>query len=56
MYSPSTALTRDGVNLVSFSFPVLASSGIDAKVGSLGLVEEMLPLRERQHVQGRLLI
>jgi hypothetical protein len=41
---------------VSFSFPVLASSGIDAKVGSLGLVEEMLPLRERQHVQGRLLI
>jgi len=43
-------------DLVSFSFPVLASSGIDAKVGSLGLVEEMLPLRERQHVQGRLLI
>jgi len=31
-----TALTRDGVNLVSFSFPTLASSGIDAKVGSMG--------------------
>ena len=29
--------------LMSFSFPVLASSGIDAKVGSLGLVEEVLP-------------
>jgi hypothetical protein len=28
--------------MVGFSFPVLAPSGIDAKVGSLGLVEEML--------------
>ena len=29
-----------GEYLVSFSFPILASSGIDAKVGSLGLVRK----------------
>jgi hypothetical protein len=33
--------TRGGVNLVSFSFPILASSGIDAEVGSRRLVEEV---------------
>jgi len=48
LYSPVTALHRlhwDDANLpvVSFSFPRLASSGIDARVGSLGLVEEVLP-------------